>query len=278
MSDPVGNETSFPSLVWKFKELCDEHGGWPVFHEIGGRYLGLYLDIGLTLLKLGEEARVELREFSLEGSHRKNLRYHARRLSKEGWEVAIVPPHEVGAILPALKTVSDSWLAKKHTREKRFSLGSFSAKYLTQTPMAVVRRGDAIVAFANLWLTATKEEFSVDLMRYSENAPESVMEYLFVQLTLWGREKGFRWFDLGMAPFSGVEDRQLAPLWNRFAAFLYAYGEEYYNFQGIRRFKEKFDPVWEPCYMAVPGGLTLPLILKDLSALTSGGFRGVFAK
>jgi phosphatidylglycerol lysyltransferase len=278
MSDPVGNDRSFPSLVWRFKEMCDEHGGWPVFHEVGGRYLSLYLDIGLTLLKVGEEARVELREFSLESKGRKSLRYYSRRLSNEGWEVVIVPPHRVGAILPSLKAVSDSWLAKKHTREKRFSLGRFSAPYLTQTPIAVVVRDDTIVAFANLWLTATREEFSVDLMRYSEAAPESVMEYLFVRLIFWGREHGYRWFDLGMAPFSGVEDRQVAPLWNRFAAFLYAYGEEYYNFQGLRRFKEKFDPVWEPCYMAVPGGLTLPLILKDLSSLTSGGFKGVFAK
>ncbi len=278
MSDPVGNERSFPALVWKFKELCDEHGAWPVFHEIGGNYLNLYLDIGLTLFKVGEEARVALPEFSLDGSRRKSLRYYARRLATEGWEVAIVRPEEVEAIIPDLKIISDSWLAKKHTREKRFSLGSFITRYLVQTPIAIVRRGETIVAFSNLWLTATREEFSVDLMRYSENAPDSVMEYLFIKLILWGRENGFRWFDMGMAPFSGADDRQVAPIWNRFAAFLYAYGEEYYNFQGLRRFKEKFDPTWKPCYMAVPGGLTLPLVLKDLSSLTSGGFRGVFAK
>ena len=192
--------------------------------------------------------------------------------------MAVVPPHEVAALLPVLKTVSDSWLAKKHTREKRFSLGSFNADYLSQMPMAVVRRGGIIVAFANMWLPAEQDEFSVDMMRYSDEAPDSVMEFLFVQLILWGREHGYRRFDLGMAPFSGVEDREVAPLWNRFAAFLYAYGEEYYNFQGLRRFKEKFNPDWEPWYMAVPGGLTLPLVLKDLSSLTSGGLKGIFAK
>ena len=277
MSGAVGNEKSFGSLVWRFKELCDQHGGWPVFHEISGRYLNLYLDIGLTLLKLGEEASVDLGEFSLEGAARRGLRYHTRRVAREGWEMAIVPPHEVAALLPVLKTVSDAWLTK-HYREKRFSLGSFNADYLSQMPLAIVRRGGVTVAFANMWLPAARDEFSVDMMRYSGDAPDSVMEFLFVQLFLWGREQGYRRFDLGMAPFSGVEDRDVAPLWNRFAAFLYSYGEEYYNFQGLRRFKEKFNPAWEPWYMAVPGGLTLPLVLKDLSSLTSGGLKGIFAK
>lgn len=72
------------------------------------------------------------------------------------------------------------------------------------------------------------------------------MEYLFIQLMSWGREQGYHWFDLGMAPLAGLENRSLAPLWNRLAAFLSRHGEHFYNFQGLRQYKEKFDPVWEP--------------------------------
>jgi len=31
------------------------------------------------------------------------------------------------------------------------------------------------------------------------------MDYLFIELMLWGRQAGYRWFNLGMAPFVGLE-------------------------------------------------------------------------
>ena len=104
------------------------------------------------------------------------------------------------------------------------------------------------------------------------------MEYLFVCMMLWGKEQGYRWFNLGMAPFSGLENRALAPLWNRLGAFVFRYGEHFYNFQGLRQYKEKFDPQWRPRYLASPGGLALPQIFANLATLISGGVKGVVAK
>jgi phosphatidylglycerol lysyltransferase len=115
-------------------------------------------------------------------------------------------------------------------------------------------------------------------MRFLPDAPENVMEYLFLQLMLWGKQEGYRWFNLGMAPLSGLEDRALAPLWNRLGAFMFRHGEHFYNFQGLRRYKDKFDPEWEPRYLASPGGLALPRILTNITALISGGLKGVITK
>jgi len=104
------------------------------------------------------------------------------------------------------------------------------------------------------------------------------MEYLFICLMLWGKEQGYRWFSLGMAPFSGLENGTLAPLWNRLGAFVYRYGEHFYNFQGLRQYKDKFDPEWRPKYLALPGGLALPQIFANIARLISGGMKGVVAK
>jgi phosphatidylglycerol lysyltransferase len=174
--------------------------------------------------------------------------------------------------------ISDSWLTEKKTREKGFSLGFFAENYINRFPVAVVRRDERIVAFANIWTSGDKEELSVDLMRHLEDAPAGVMDYMFVHLMVWGQEQGYRWFNLGMAPLSGLENRSLGPLWNRVGSLAYRFGENFYNFQGLRQYKEKFDPVWEPTYLASPGGLALPRILTNLAALISGGLRGVVAK
>lgn len=95
---------------------------------------------------------------------------------------------------------------------------------------------------------------------------------------LWGRAHGFERMTLGMAPLSGLGARALAPRWQRFGDLLYRHGEHFYNFRGLRKYKEKFDPVWEPRYLATPAGLALPRVVADVAALISGGITGLVAK
>jgi phosphatidylglycerol lysyltransferase len=278
MGDPVGPPDLRRELAWRFHELADAHRGLTVFYEVGADDLPIYLDLGLSLRKLGEEARVHAPDFSLEGGARKGLRHTLRRLEREGASFEVFPADAVPALLDDLARVSDAWLASKNTREKRFSLGCFDRAYLSRGPVAVVRRQGRIVAFANVWAPDAREEYSVDLMRYDEGAPSGVMEFLFTELLLWGQKQGYEWFGLGMAPLSGFEHHRLAPLWNRLGALLFRHGENLYNFRGLRGFKEKFDPVWEPRYLASPGGLTLPLVLSQIASLISGGVSGVVRK
>jgi phosphatidylglycerol lysyltransferase len=81
-----------------------------------------------------------------------------------------------------------------------------------------------------------------------------------------------------MAPPSGLENRQLAPLWHRVGGLLFRHGEHFYNFEGLRDYKDKFDPVWRPKYLASPGGFVLPVILANVATLISGGMKGLVSK
>lgn len=267
LGDPIGPEGEWDELIWRFREACDRYDAWPVFYQVEPDRLMLYLDQGYSLLKLGEEARVDASTFTLEGGSHKGLRSNRNKLQKEGCEFEIVPRENVPAMLPVLKSISDAWLDEKKRTEKGFSLGYFDEAYLRRFPCAVIKRGGEPIAFANLWLGAEKEEFSVDLMRYRPEAARGLMDYLFVELTLWGQSQGYRWFNLGMAPLSGIESRKLSPLWNKVAALLFAHGDRFYSFEGLRDYKEKFDPVWVPKYLAARGGLALPRILADVTAL-----------
>jgi phosphatidylglycerol lysyltransferase len=227
---------------------------------------------------MGEQARVPLNGFSLEGSARKDLRRSLRVMQKAQVTFEVLPTEQVPVLLPVLRQVSDAWLAEKQVREKGFSLGRFDEGYLSNFPVAVARREGRIVAFANVWLGADHHEVSVDLMRYAPDAPTGVMEYLFTELLLWASAQGYAWFNLGMAPLSGLEARALAPLWSRAGALLFRHGEHFYNFQGLRDYKEKFTPTWEPRYLASPGGLALPRVVANVAALVSGGLSGMVRK
>ena len=275
LGDPIGDEDRQRELIWAFRELSDRHGGWPAFYEVGGEYAAIYRDLGLGPFKLGEEARVRLDDFSLQGKRRKGLRPRTATASARGSASSSCPARRCPPSCPSSRRSPTHWLASKHTSEKGFSLGFFDEQYLRAFPLAVVRQNGKLLAFANVFEGADKEELSIDLMRHRTQAPNGVMDYLMLEFMLWGSAAGYRWFNLGMAPLAGLASGQLAPLWERAGALVYRYGEHFYNFEGLRSYKDKFDPVWSPRYLACPGGLALPIILADIAALVAGGAVGV---
>ncbi len=273
LGNPVGNPARHTELAWRFRELCDEHGGWCAFYQVTADKLPLYLDLGLSLTKLGEEARVPLTSFSLEGKSRGELRTAQRKGAREGLRFEVFDAATVNSRLDDFDAVSQSWLKHKSVAEKSFSVGRFDRAYLSHFPCAVALSGDTLVAFANLWRAGDGGELSVDLMRYGADAPKGVMDYLFVELLLWAQVRQYQWFNLGMAPLAGLETHPLAPLWHRLGLLVHRYGESFYNFDGLRRYKEKYQPVWRPRYLASPGGLIVPRIMLDTAALIAGGVK-----
>ncbi len=271
MGDPVGAESSRNDAAWRFREACDAAGVLTVFYQVEEKQFSRYIEMGLSIVKIGEDARIPLSDFSLEGNARKDLRRSLRKGADQGLQFRIVRQPEAGLLLPEFKAISDAWLKQKSVGEKQFSLGSFDEDYLMRNDFALVYQEERLLAFANLWYAADKEELSIDLMRHVPDSANGVMEYLFAELLLWGKSEGYQWFNLGMAPLAGVESRRLSPTWNRVSSLIYLHGEHFYNFKGLRSYKEKFAPVWTPRYLASPGGLATPQVLANLSTLISGG-------
>jgi phosphatidylglycerol lysyltransferase len=278
LGDPIGPALVADELAWRFRELADREGGRIAFYQTSPETWPLYLDMGLVPLKYGEEALVPLETFSLQGAKRKGLRHAMNRGEHDGLSFEILPRETVPAHMEELAAVSASWLMLKNTREKRFSLGAFDPNYVKRFAVAVARHGTRIVAFATVMSTDTKAEASIDLMRHTPEAPSSTMIFLFIKLILYFKAQGFQRFALGLAPLSGLETHPLAPVWHRFGHLIYNRGERFYNFRGLREFKDKFDPVWEPRYLATFGGINPLIVITDMATLIGGGITGVFKK
>ena len=276
--DPVGNPDAHSELVWRFVELARRHGGRAVFYEVPGESLSMYADAGLSAFKLGEDAKVRLDSFDLKGSRRASIRTALNRAERDGIVFEVVPVERVGSVMDELERVSQAWLAEHAVREKAFSLGAFERGYIATQPVAVLKCQGRILAFANVMTTAAKQEVTVDLMRFDPQAGNRSMEVLFARLLMHFRQEGYEWFSLGMAPLAGLSENPAAPIWHRVGRAAYDHGEAFYNFRGLRAFKNKFDPVWAPRYLAVAGGLNPLLAMADVTVLISGGIRGAIAK
>lgn len=277
MGDPIGDPQAYEELVWQLREIADRQALRAVFYAVKPRNLPLYLDMGFAILKLGEVARVPLATFSLEGPARQEYRYAVNRLEREGVAFDVVKAADFDRVAGELAGVSARWLQTKKGQEKGFSLGSFNPDYLRRFDTAVLRKDGRIVAFANLWRTAGKEELAADLMRFDANVSKVLMDGLFVHMMLYGRSQGYAYFNLGAAPLAGLADHPLASTWARLGTYIFRHGENFYHFEGLRAFKQKFDPVWTPQYLACPRGLAIPQVLLDVNRLISGSPASLLA-
>jgi phosphatidylglycerol lysyltransferase len=275
LGPPVGAREERMELLWRFRELADAHAARPGLYGLGPDLLPDVVELGFSIQKIGESATVPLDQFSLQGRRREVLRRNWRKAGETGAGFEVIGAHETCAILPELRRISDAWLAEHAGGDKAFSMGGFEERYVSEFPCALVRVDGAVVAFATIWTTPDRSAFSMDLMRYAEDAPKNVMDYLFVELLQWGREQGYTAFEFGAAPLAGLQDRPLAPIMSRVGRLLYERGEELYNFRGVRRYKDKYDPVWQPRYIAAPHKWTIPILMADVGLLSSGGMSGL---
>ena len=219
-----------------------------------------------------------LESFSLEGAARADLRQAQRRANRDGATFEMVDaPRCAGDPAGIARGVGRLACGKKYRREALFP-GIF------RRALSLELRCGRGSPSRERWLhlptcgAAESTELSVDLMRYNDAAPKGVIDYMLIECMLWGKSQGFRWFNLGMAPLSGLEEHALAPAWHKLGRIVQRYGETFYNFEGLRKFKEKFNPVWRPRYLAAPDGLAMAGALLDVTALISGGVRNVLRK
>jgi phosphatidylglycerol lysyltransferase len=274
LGSPCGTDAGIDRAILDFRHFADTQDRKPVFYEVLEPDLSRYHDHGFDLFKLGELALVDLSEFSLVGKRWEDLRQASNRADKEKLTFTLVYPPFDTALLNSLERVSDAWLADKGGTEKSFSLGSFEPLYLEWSPLALVHRDGELIAFANVLPPyGPGGHASVDLMRHVSDAPRSTMDFLFAKVMQWAKDQGHEVFSLGMAPLSRVGDNPYARANERLAALAFRYGNRFYNYQGVRRYKDKFKPEWVGAYLAYPRGVWLPGLLIDISALVAGGYR-----
>lgn len=274
LGDPLGPLKRVPEAIAEFQQYADQYAMSVVFYQATPDYLPIYHEYGYRFFKLGEEALVHLDTFSLTGKKNADLRSVRNRFEREGYEFEVVSPPFDDMLLGELRAVSDEWI--KGRREKGYSLGWFDKAYLEQAPVAILKAPEGnILAFASLAPGYDEgRTMSIDLMRHHSGTPNGTMDYLFVRLLEWCKEQGYHIFNLGNAPLSSVGESKSALREEKLAALVFQYGGHWYGFKGLRRYKEKFAPEWEPRFLAYPAWVSLPVLTVDLVRLVSRRVQG----
>jgi phosphatidylglycerol lysyltransferase len=266
LGDPVGPEEEIDPTIRQFIEMCEQNDWRVAFHQVLPDFLPLYRALGLRRLKIGDDAVVELANFTLEGKHAKKLRHTINQREKEGFRFVRFAAPLPEEVLAQLKEVSDEWLKIPGRRERSFTLGLFDPDYVRSTPVCAALDGRGkICAFANEIPSFAPGEATIDLMRYRSDSPAATMEYLFSRLLLAKKGEGFSRFNMGMAPMAGFQEREESSLEERAVHNFMQRLHFLFNYEGLRAYKAKFATLWEPRYLVYRNVLNLPLVARAIT-------------
>jgi phosphatidylglycerol lysyltransferase len=271
LGDPIGPDDDRAEAIRGFQQFCERNDWLPAFYQTLGDRLDIYQDLGFQTVKIGEEGVVDLTKFTLQGKAGKNLRTAMNKLTKLGYRVQYYAPPIADALLVELREISDQWLQNMDGAEKKFSLGWFDDDYLRGCEIAVVEnKAGEPVAFANIIPEYQIPEATIDLMRHRADVERGAMDFLFVSMFQHFKEQNYQGFNLGLAALSGVGEADDANRMEKGMRYLYEHLNQFYNFQGLRSYKDKFHPHWESRYLVYPRLVALPTVVTALIRADSG--------
>lgn len=274
LGHPVGPSDLIGDTIRRFEDFCRTKGWRVAFHQVLPESLPVYEALGYRHLKVGDEAIVDAGEFSLAGSARKQLRNTVAKLERQGVRAEWLDAPLNAALLDEAREVSREWLALPGNRERRFTLGWFREEALREARLLVARDKDGrMMAFLNPVESYRDGEISVDLMRRCADAPNGVIDFLFVKFIEQAHRLGYERVNLGIAPMAGFLPGEESGFLER---AVHSYFQKYnsgFRFRGLKEWKSKFATAWEPRYAAYRYALDLPalgLALTRVSEMPRG--------
>ena len=273
LGDPVGPPEELCEIIERFCRFCKMNDWGVAFHQATSSALGVYRQLGFRKLKVGDDAIVDLKSFTLIGKAHKDVRTKFNQLEKDGIHAVHYPPPVSVEVLNDMKEVSDQWLQIPGRHERGFTLGQFDPHYVGHTHVLAARDSQGqMLAFLNLVPSFKKGETTVDLMRRRATAPNGVMDYLFGKLFLQLKEEGYERFNLGLAAMAGFQADEHAALGERMIHRAFQHMNFLFSFSGLGAYKAKFATWWEPRYVIYHSLRDLPrmaIALGKVSAIES---------
>lgn len=296
IGDPIGPEEELRPLLAAFAAHCTEHDWSFAVFQARPERLPIYRELGWRALHIGEDPILWTDRFTLEGSAMGDVRRATRKLESGGYEVRHFIPGvnpfdaaRAGQLAEQLRQISNEWLASRRAAEKGFSMGRFDPQRLAREWVAVAVDGAAnrAVAFVTWVPVWARRGWALDLMRRKRDAPAGVMEFLVAKSVETAKQRGDALLSLSLSALAKVEgserkagaDGALEKAPERARAFLMQHLARFYEFEGLFRWKEKFNPAFEDRYLVYPDPMALPRVaLALVRAQSPGGIRSYFRR
>jgi len=263
LETPVAaSEREKKSCIREFDRYCYRSGLKSVYYRVPEVQLDLFQRKRTVFL--GQEAVVDLTNFTLEGPSRKSIRNAISKMRGMGYRPVIYQPPVAEPVLEQLANISDQWLRSTGRTELVFSQGLFDWEELRNQVIITAESAQGELAgFLNIIPDFAPAEATYDLIRKLPDAPGGTIDFLMVALFDYLKSAGFQSVNLGLAPMSGL--KEAAGLPDKSVKFAYERLRSFAHYKGLREFKDKFSPAWRNQYMVYDEDYDLISITSALS-------------
>ncbi|MFF1723823.1 phosphatidylglycerol lysyltransferase domain-containing protein [Streptomyces sviceus] len=279
--DPIGDVEAWPGAIERFMDEAKAHSWTPAVmgcSETGGEVWTR--ETGLDALELGDEAVVDVADFSLAGRAMRNVRQMVKRIERAGYETRVRRVRDLGETeLERVRQAADDWRGTDTERGFSMALGRIGDLADGDCLIATAHKADdqpgpygdlkAILHFVP-WGT---DGASLDLMRRDRSADPGMNELLIVAALQAAPKFGITRVSLNFAMFRSALARgekigagPVLRAWRGLLVFL----SRWFQIESLYKFNAKFQPRWEPRFVVYRASGDLPRI--GFAAMQAEGF------
>ncbi|MEU4927042.1 phosphatidylglycerol lysyltransferase domain-containing protein [Streptomyces yokosukanensis] len=272
--DPIGDPEAWPGAIDAWLTEARHHAWTPAVMGASEEAGTIYARHGLDALELGDEAIVDIADFTLEGRAMRVVRQAHNRVKRAGYTVRIrrhedIPADEMAVLIDR----ADHWRDGATERGFSMALGRLGDPGDGRCVMLECRDANdeprALLSFVP-W---GEHGLSLDLMRRDRDCENGLMEYMAVELLLNAKELGIQRVSLNFAMFRSVFERgarlgagPVLRLWRSTLTFF----SRWWQIESLYRANAKYRPVWEPRFLLFAKSSDIPRI--GLASARAEGF------
>ncbi len=275
--DPLGDPEAWPGAIDAWLTEAYQHAWTPAVagaSEEGGRIFERH---GLTALELGDEAVVEVADFTLEGRAMRVVRQAYNRVKRAGYTVRIrrhadIPPDEFAALIKA----ADQWRYGQSERGFSMALGRMGDPADGRCVMVECYDFEGRLCALLSYVPWGTKGLSLDLMRRDKASDNGVIEYMVIELIQRAADVGVERISLNFAMFRAVFERgsrlgtgPVLRLWRAVLLFF----SRWWQIESLYRANAKYRPIWEPRFVLYRRSSDLPRI--GVAYAHAEGFLGL---
>ena len=272
--DPLGDPEAWPGAIGAFLAEAARHAWRPAV--MGCSELGAEVwcrEGDLAALELGDEAIVNVADFSLSGRQMRNVRQMVNRVAKNGYTAEVrrigdIPKQELDRVIGE----ADNWRGTQVERGFSMALGRLGAPGDENCVLVTAKENGVLKAILH-FVPWGNDGLSLDLMRRDKSAQGGLNDFLIVEAIKAAPGLGVKRVSLNFAMFRAALERgerigagPVLKAWRGLLVFL----SRWFQIESLYKFNAKFSPVWEPRFFVYSSGRDVPRIA--IAALEAEAF------
>jgi len=254
--DPFGEYSLWGETIEKFLAYASLHAWTPAVMGASDRGGEVWVEkANMLAVDIGDEAIINIADFTLEGRPMGNVRHMVNRVTKAGYSTY---SSRFGDLTPQvqeqLRGLTKKWRYGVAERGFSMAMDRFGGALDSDSLVTVAQLAGEIKGIL-YFVPWGKTKISLDRMQRENGVDSGLNELMIAQTVAYARENGITHISLNFAAFRSLFERadkiSAGPI-TRTTRNLIRFASNWFQIESLYRFNAKFQPEWQTRYVIYP--------------------------